>query len=60
MCDLPARQADVRNSYAFQVLRRIFGEAAAFDFFRVDYTAQPLRIADNEVVERGGRYVDVA
>jgi len=42
------------------VLRRIFGEEAAHDFFRVDYAVPPSRIAENEIVERSGRYVDVA
>lgn len=60
MCDVPARQADVRDTYAFQVLRLIFGEEAARDFFRVDYAAGPSGVADNEIVERSGRYVDVA
>ena len=41
MCDVPARQADVRDTYAFQVLRLILGEEAARDFFRVDYAAGP-------------------
>jgi hypothetical protein len=57
----PSSHSDnVRDTYAFQVLRLIFGEAAAFDFFRVSYTAPHSRIADNEIVERSGRDVDVA
>jgi hypothetical protein len=48
------RQADVRDCYGYQVLRRIFGEEAARDFMRVEYR---LGVAENEVVE--GRSGDI-
>jgi hypothetical protein len=37
LSDTIGRQADVRDSYAFEAIRLAFGEAAAADFLLVDY-----------------------